>query len=121
MSFILTNRTQSVIPDIFWPAIKNKVIGEKYNVSLVFVGDNAIKKLSRRYLKKNKVTNILAFPLRKDEGEIYLCPAYIKKEAKRLDIDFKSYIIKLFIHGLLHLKGYEHGEEMEEKEEKYIN
>lgn len=57
-----------------------------------------------------KTSNVLAFPLSKTSGEIVIC----KAAAKPYTADF------LFIHGLLHLKGYKHGGIMEREEAKLI-
>ena len=96
--------------------IKNSVLGEKYDLSLVFVGDKLSKKLNFQHRKKNQPTNILSFPLSKTSGEIFINLAMAKKEAKKFERDFENFITFLFIHGLEHLKGLEHSSRMESKE-----
>jgi probable rRNA maturation factor len=54
-------------------------------------------------------------------GEIILCPSVIKKEAKNFDRTFPQFLGFLVIHGMLHLKGYDHGKEMEKLEKKYLS
>ena len=71
------------------------------------------------YRKKNKPTNVLSFSLSKKEGEIVLCPAVIKKEAKNFDRTPDQFFNFLLIHGMLHLKGMEHSSRMEAAEKKY--
>lgn len=92
-----------------WEEIKNKVLGKNFNLSVVFADSTLIRKLNRRYRKKNKTTTVLSFPLSKTSGEIFLNSSLVKKA----DLDY------LFIHSVLHLKGYKHGKKME-KEEKRI-
>ena len=99
--------------------IKEKVLGKKYELSLVFVGPKTAKKLNKDYRKKDYVPNVLSFPIDKDNGEIFICIDKAKKEASEYDMSQQSFIKFLFIHGLLHLKGYGHGAEMEKLEEKF--
>lgn len=104
---------------IFTSALsKLKIKNKKAEVSVAFVGDKAIKDLNRRYLKKNTVTDVLAFsekekaaqfPLKTGLlGEIIISVQQAKRQAKKLDHDLKQEIQILFVHGLLHLIGYDH-------------
>lgn len=104
-----------------WIKLKEKILGKKYELSLVFAEEKLIKKLHIGYLKKNGATTILSFPLSKDFGEIFLCPSFIKKEAKKYGLEYNYYLKKLFIHGLLHLKNMRHGKKMETEEQKFLN
>ena len=101
--------------------IKNDILGKKYSLSIACVDEKTSKKINKKYRNKNKPTNILSFPLRKDMGEIILCPKIIKKEAKNFNKTFNQFLGFLVIHGMLHLKGYKHGKKMEEMEEKYLS
>ena len=106
----VTNLTKKKTPDIFHKEIKDKILGEKYDLSVVLSENEMMKDLNEKYRKKNKNANTLSFPLSKTKGEIFLninCP---KKELKFL-----------FIHSLLHLKGLKHGEKMAKQEKKYYN
>lgn len=69
-----------------------------------------MRKVTRRTKKKNKVSNVLAFPLSKHSGEILIC----KEAAAPYSIGY------LFIHGLLHLKGQRHGATMERNEARLL-
>ena len=48
-------------------------------IVVVFVGEDASRRLNRAYRKKNVPTNVLSFPFSKTRGEILLCPSVIKK------------------------------------------
>ena len=80
-----------------------------------------IKKLNKKFRKKNKPTDVLSFLLNDPNcfGEIVICPEVVKEK--------KEEIIRVFIHGILHLCGYDHersereAKEMEEKQEKYLS
>jgi probable rRNA maturation factor len=104
-------------------------------LSLAFVGKNEIKKLNRKFRKKNKPTDVLSFELdnsitsKKDKyiGEIIICPEVVVENAKKYGVPVKSELMKVFVHGILHLCGYDHErlkkeeEIMEKKQEKYLN
>src|SRR3990167_5378075 len=90
--------------------IKNKVLGSDYELSLVFASDTLTRRLNRAYRGIDKPTNVLAFPLSKTSGEIFINRA----RAKPFSVNY------LFIHGLLHLKGMEHGDTMERAEKKLL-
>lgn len=93
-----------------WLKIKKQVLGEKYDLSVFFLGDGEMKRLNSVYRKKNYAANVLSFPLSKNEGEILINKKYQKK-------DYGTY---LFIHSLLHLKGLKHGKKMDNEELKIM-
>ena len=90
-------------------------------LSLAFVSKEEIKKLNRKFRKKNKPTDVLSFELKDGKylGEIIICPEVVKENGEK--------IMRIFIHGILHLLGYDHeksekkAREMEEKQEKYLS
>jgi len=97
-------------------AIKDKALGSDYELSLVFVGNAESRKLNREHRKKDKPTNILSFPLDEMTGEIFIDLKKSAEEAPDFERDFPNFLIFLFIHGCLHLKGFDHGSTMEGKE-----
>ena len=99
--------------------IKNDILGKNYSLSIAYVTPAKSRELNKKYRKKDKATNVLAFPLRKDMGELVLCPGVIKKEAKNFERTFEQFLGFLVIHGMLHLKGLEHSSTMEKAEEAY--
>jgi probable rRNA maturation factor len=98
--------------------VKNEVLGKDYELSLVFIGNKKSKALNKKYRKKDKPTNILTFPLSKTEGEIFITLETAKRDAKKFDMKENHFIVYLFIHGLLHLKGLKHGDKMKKEEER---
>lgn len=102
-------------------SIKNDILDKDYILSVGFVDEKKSRIINKKYRKKDKATNVLSFSLRKNEGELVLCKAVIKKEAKNLNRTFEEYLGFLVIHGMLHLKGFEHGKAMEKMEEKYLS
>lgn len=105
------------------------------NISLAFVGQGRMREINKRYRGKNRATDVLSFPESKVSfnkfkigptqkidglGEIIICLREIKKNAKRFNSFFERELAKVFIHGILHLLGYDH-EEMQEKEKYYLS
>lgn len=107
------------MPRVDFHAIKDEVLGKKYSLSFTIIDPSKMKTMNLTYRDKNSPTDILSFPLSKDEGEIYICPEEAKKEAKKFDRDYDNFIVFLFIHGCVHLKGFDHGCTMEELEVAY--
>ena len=85
-------------------------------LGIAFVGPDEMRDLKREHLGVDETTDVLSFPLDgRDElpdgvpralGDVVLCPQVVGAEWQRP-----------LVHGLLHLLGYEHGHEMEEREE----
>ena len=108
--------------DIFFKKIcsafpkKYKFSNKKVSLSLLLSNNKNIKKLNKHFRKKNKSTDILSFPLNKKIkfsknsylGDIIISYNYLDKP-KSQDLDsFKQKTIKVFIHGFLHLLGFNH-------------
>ena len=106
--------------------------------TLLLSENNEIKKLNKKFRKKNKSTDILSFPFYskgelinklKNEKEIYLGDIIInfnKIKNKKNKDRFKLEVNKLWIHGLVHLFGYEHKKnkdfiKMEKLEKKFLS
>lgn len=111
---------------------------EKHIVSVAFIKEKEMRGLNKKYLNKNKPTDVLSFSETKDFigkikefenilGEVVICPQFIKKNAKKLDLSFKKELSRALIHGILHLLGYIHekseqeAKEMEGKENYYLS
>jgi len=90
--------------------IKSAILGKSYILSLVFCHNDLSHRLNRIYRGKDKPTNILAFALSKNSGEIF-----INKQGLG---GFSE--LELFVHALLHLKGMRHGAKMESEERKFL-
>ena len=93
--------------------IQKKILNSKSarnKLSVAVVSSSEIKKLNRKFLKKNKATDILSFsPLEEGSlGELVLCVEKIKQQAKEHGLSFKEEMSYLLLHGFLHLLGYHH-------------
>lgn len=118
-NFQILNMTKGTLPRVSFAEIKNSILGEKYELSLVFCGNRKSRELNRTYRDKDYPTNVLSFPLDKKSGEIFINPHIAKKESIKFDKSYTNFVGFLFIHGLLHLKGMEHGSTMEKAELKF--
>jgi probable rRNA maturation factor len=114
----IINKTKGKLPRLLFVALKEKVLGKKYELEIVFVAPKEMHAINLQYKNKDKPTNILSFPITKTSGQIFICLSYAKKEAHLFDRTYANYIAFLFIHGLIHLKGYTHGSRMESEEQK---
>jgi probable rRNA maturation factor len=86
--------------------LKSKKLAKK-TVSLVFIGDAVMRNLNRRYRGLDKTTDVLSFAGDDDLlGEIVISPAQIKRQAKENSNTFEQELVFIFVHGLLHLAGY---------------
>ncbi len=112
--------TKSKPPQLPYEKIKDRVLGKKYGLSLVMIGEKKAKDLNQKYRSKNYPANILSFPLSSDEGEIFICLKKVESESKQYERTYRQCLALFFIHGLLHLKGLQHGSRMEKEEEKIL-
>ena len=95
---------------------KYKFINKKVSLSLLLSNNKCIKKLNNDFRNKNKVTDVLSFPFSKKIkiskqtyiGDIAISFNFIDKpKSQNLNV-FKQKLIKTFIHGFLHLLGFDH-------------
>jgi probable rRNA maturation factor len=96
----------------------------KRNISVALVEKEKMKELSRIYRGKDCVTDVLSFFYNEKDvlGEIVICPEKVKEDSKK---DFTKEMCRVTIHGALHLLGYMHDTDedeklMVEKTEKYL-
>ena len=120
---------------------KNKKLKKSIYFTLLLSGEKEIKNLNKKFRNKNKATDVLSFPfytkkeLHKrliNEKEIYLGDIIVnfnKIKDKKKSKNFKTEFNNLWIHGLVHLFGYDHKIEkdflamkkIEKKYSSYIN
>ncbi len=107
---------------------------KKLFLSLASVSGGEIKKINKKYRGKDEVTDILSVSnyenkkdLSKEKqrdiflGELIICCAYIKRNAKIKNTEsrlFKSELSEIVSHGVLHLLGFQHGKKMFSIQEK---
>ena len=83
-------------------------------LSITFVGRAAISELNRRYLKHHGPTDVISFGLGRTGkrgavvGDIYICPEVARDNAKRQGIPVGEEVLRLVVHGTLHVLGHDH-------------
>jgi len=105
---------------------ENKVLK---TLSLAFVGKKEIQRLNKNFRKKDKATDVLSFSLGDGNylGEIVICPEVVKGNAKKYGMTVRAEMMKVFVHGILHLLGYDHEKTekeaviMEKKQDLYLS
>lgn len=86
------------------------------DVSVHTVGEARMKRLNTMFRGIDRPTDVLSFPtqdtpsevLEGDAGDVFLCPSYIRRQAKRFGVTFKEEINRMLVHGVLHLHGFDH-------------
>jgi probable rRNA maturation factor len=100
--------------------IKATVLGERYDLSIVLIGDTRARTLNRAHRARTTPANVLSFPVTPRAGEIFLNIARIRREAATFGLSPEGHARFLLIHGCLHLKGYSHGGTMERAEARLL-
>ena len=109
-------------PTIFFNSLaqgfpkKYRFIKKKISFTILLSNNKNIKKLNKKFRNKNKATDILSFPAEKKFnikknpylGDIIISYDFINKPKLLTNLEFKKKLIKIFIHGFLHLFGYNH-------------
>lgn len=86
---------------------------ERAEISLTLLGDDGIRHLNRRYLGRDRPTDVLAFSLGGDGapiGDVYVGVAQARRQARELGVPAKEELVRLAVHGTLHVLGHDHPE-----------
>ena len=109
-------------PHIFFNSLvqgfpkKYRFIKKKVSFTILLSDNKNIKKLNKKFRNKNKITDVLSFPSEKKIdikkspyiGDIVVSYEFMNKPKTLSTLEFKRKITKIFIHGYLHLLGYDH-------------
>jgi len=108
-----------------------KMVGKNVEVSLILIDDKKIKDINTKWRKKNKPTDVISFAyLEKTDshvdivdykekgivGDIFISVDTAKKQAEEHKHNLNKELQILFTHGLLHLFGFDHKNDSQEKE-----
>lgn len=81
-------------------------------ISLTFLDDEGIQAMNREYLGKNRTTDVIAFALNDDDspllGDVYVGYDQAQRQAGEEGVPLQEELLRLAIHGALHVLGYEH-------------
>ena len=95
---------------------KYRFIKKKVSLTILLSNNKNIKKLNKKFRNKNESTDVLSFPFEKAVGlkkslylgDIVISYEFMNKPKTLNNLEFKNKVIKIFIHGFLHLLGYDH-------------
>lgn len=109
-----------------------ELVADKHNitqaeVNVNIVSNDEIQHINKQFRNKDKPTNIISFEFDKPEGlpddivddflgDIVIAPKVLEQEAKEQNKTLENHWQHIFIHGLLHLLGYDHLDEQEAEE-----
>lgn len=83
-------------------------------ISITFVGRAAISRLNQRYLGHHGPTDVISFGLGRNGrrapvvGDIYICPEIARSNATQQRVPAGEEVLRLVVHGTLHVLGYDH-------------
>ena len=109
-------------PHIFFNSLvkvfpkKYRFVKKKISLTVLLSNNKNIQKLNKEFRNKNKSTDVLSFPSEKEInikkspyiGDIIVSYEFMNKPKTLSVLEFKSKVSKIFIHGFLHLLGYDH-------------
>ena len=108
--------------DIFFKEVckafpkKYKFLNKKISFTLLLSNNKNIKKLNKSFRRRNKPTDVLSFPFNSKSrilnktyiGDIIISYNFMNNPKLQNQENFKEKVIKTFIHGFLHLLGFDH-------------
>ncbi|HRT67294.1 MAG TPA: rRNA maturation RNase YbeY [Bacteroidota bacterium] len=101
---------------------------EDAKIRIIFLYDDDINDINKRFLHHNSPTDVLSFNFEEEnlEGEIYISIETAERQAKEYKVSLTNELLRLSIHGILHLLGYEdktmkNRKIMHNLEDKYLN
>ncbi|WP_456401211.1 rRNA maturation RNase YbeY [Persephonella sp.] len=118
--FISKDLTDRVITKKFINEAVDQILKElkikNSEISILLTDNETIHKLNKRWRKKDKPTDVLSFPLNEEVegyrykllGDVVISLPYAKKQAEENNQSYQDEVLKLLIHGILHLLGYDH-------------
>ncbi|RIN87079.1 rRNA maturation RNase YbeY [Mammaliicoccus sciuri] len=125
---VIDEDTKNQIESLLTFAAKKENITEEAELSISFVDEEEIQAINRDYRDKDKVTDVISFSIEEDEpeiegldmprvlGDIIICLEVAKEQAESYNHSLSRELGFLALHGFLHLLGYDHMTEEDEKE-----
>ncbi|MDD5606115.1 MAG: rRNA maturation RNase YbeY [Patescibacteria group bacterium] len=135
--FSLSGVDEEFVRFVFNVTVTMAKMDEAAEVGIVLCDDDYMQKLNKQYRKKDYVPNVLSFvygEMQDDEflgddktylGDIFVSKSQVEADAKKLGVSVKDEFARLFVHGLLHLRGLGHenpreADKMEALEDKIL-
>lgn len=83
-------------------------LGKELDIGLRFVSEREMAQLNKSYRGIDKPTNVLAFEVDKNIGDIVISSKVVLNESRKLGYKKNELILLYFVHGILHLAGFSH-------------
>lgn len=120
------NKYYKFLNEYYYKALKVLKLEDNYDLSLIICGPITIKRINNQYRNINSATDVISFALLDDEddisyeenielGDIFINRDRVFSQAKEYRHSIKREFVFLFVHGLLHLFGYDHMNKEDEK------
>lgn len=127
---LVKNEWYEQIDSLLTFAKKQEHIDSEAELSVTFVDKDEIQNINKMYRDKDKVTDVISFALEEDEpeidmneldiprvlGDIIICTDVAHEQAENYGHSFERELGSLALHGFLHLLGYDHMTDEDEKE-----
>jgi len=82
------------------------------DISITFLGAVSMRRLNDEYLGHDRPTDVISFGLAGPDGrlagDVYVCRAIAVRNARRHGVPLRQELVRLVIHGTLHVLGYDH-------------
>lgn len=131
--FVADEQTEPVDVESLRRLAASVLVSEDYpaetEVSVMLVGDDEMAGYNARFLKREGPTDVISLPIEELApgrpptavpagppvmlGDVIVAPAYIRRQAARLEVEFEDEISLMVVHGMLHLLGYDHADDTE--------
>ena len=127
MKILYTDEMNCCLSYEFFTLVAEYVFNEldmssnEYEISLLITDDETIRKYNKEYRNKDRATDVLSFPMEDDIilGDVAISFETAKRQSEEAEINIDREVAFLFIHGLLHLLGYDHETSQEDEEEMF--
>lgn len=115
-----------LLEEYYFKTLKVLDLQDDYDLSMILCGPITIRRINRDYRDKDAVTDVISFALLDSEdeveyedkvelGDIFINRNRVFSQAEEYGHSVKREFVFLFVHGLLHLLGYDHMEKEDEE------
>ncbi len=103
------------VGEVVSAVLRSEKVGDAM-ISIAFVRRAAIQRMNRKHLRRDRLTDVIAFGFRRTGrhapivGDVYIAPEVARQSAQANGISIREEIIRLVVHGTLHVLGHDHPE-----------
>jgi rRNA maturation RNase YbeY len=112
MPLYVSKKARHRVPPVPLLGMAHMILGRNYELSITYITPVRMRSMNRKFRKKNASTDILSFAFGKNSGELYISMPDVEKKARTFGMTMREYFGYLAVHGMLHLRGHDHGKKM---------